>query len=314
MKKCVFLFVAMVSAFGILAQAPNLFNFQSVARNSAGAVIPLQDVGLKVSIIDGSPSGTVEFTETHTAKTNLLGLFSLAIGGGTVAYGSFNNINWSTGSKYLKIELDPTGGANYLVSGTSQLLSVPYALFSGNSSSFWVPTSIKDGIYYEKQIGIGTSSINKDINGVTGNLYPSLGWTGLHLKGALNALLTIEGKERSRLHFASNRSMPNSRNYTIEVSNNFGANNSSYLNIACVNDDLSTKSRGIVLHENGNVGIGGMLYDVPTPKSKLHVTGGDVYIEDVSKGVIMKSPNGKCWRMTIDNSGQTINTPIACPQ
>lgn len=310
MKKNILLFIVLL-IFGTLnAQAPKKFNFQGVARNSLGIILPAQNISIRTSVLEGSATGAVEYSEIHNTKTNILGLFTLAIGEGKVSSGTFDDINWSTGLKFLKIEIDIKGGSNYELVSTTQLLSVPYALYAENGSQ-WLDTD--DGIFYQKNVGIGTNNINKNINNNSGDLYPNLGWNGLHLKSDLHSLLTIEGNERSRIHFASNSSNPNSRNYVIEVSNNFGSNNSSYLNIASLNDDLSTKSRGIVLHENGNVGIGGMLYDVPTPKSKLQVTGGDIFIEDVSKGVIMKSPNGNCWRMTISNSGQPEINSITCP-
>jgi hypothetical protein len=87
---------------------------------------------MQVSILQGSVSGTAVYVETQTPTTNTNGLAGLEIGGGTVVSGNFANINWANGPYFIKTETDPNGGTNYTITGTSQLLSVPYALFSGN--------------------------------------------------------------------------------------------------------------------------------------------------------------------------------------
>jgi hypothetical protein len=112
------------------AQAPDAFKYQTVVRNSSNQPIPNQAVSLKISILQGSATGTAVYEETHAATTNVLGIVNLEIGNGTLVSGSFAGINWGTNSYYVKIELDPAGGTAYQNMGTSQLLSVPYALYA----------------------------------------------------------------------------------------------------------------------------------------------------------------------------------------
>lgn len=132
MNKLTGMFAALVLMANLIyAQAPDMFNYQAVARNSNGTIIPNQAIGIRFTIHDGSPSGTNVYQETQTQTTNSLGLFTAAIGGGTVVTGTIASVNWSSGSKYLEVEIDPTGGTTYTITGTSQLLSVPYALSSG---------------------------------------------------------------------------------------------------------------------------------------------------------------------------------------
>lgn len=115
------------------AQAPQGLNYQGVARNNAGVELPNQNIGIQLSILDGSVSGAVLYTETHALTTDANGLFTLVIGFGTPASGTFSAVNWAVGgSKWLKVSMDAAGGSNYQLMGTSQLLSVPYALFAGN--------------------------------------------------------------------------------------------------------------------------------------------------------------------------------------
>ncbi len=112
------------------AQSPQAFKYQTVVRNASNQPIPNQAVSLKISILQGSATGTAVYEETHAATTNVLGIVNLEIGNGTLVSGSFAGINWGTNSYYVKIELDPAGGTAYQNMGTSQLLSVPYALYA----------------------------------------------------------------------------------------------------------------------------------------------------------------------------------------
>jgi hypothetical protein len=127
--------MALALCTGAYAQAPQKFNYQAIARNSTGAELTGQAIGIRISILDGGPNGTLVYQETQNKTTNAYGLFNLEVGGGTVVSGDFSTIAWGSGSKYVKTELDPTGGTNYTVAGTSQLISVPYALFAGNGGT-----------------------------------------------------------------------------------------------------------------------------------------------------------------------------------
>jgi hypothetical protein len=115
-------------SFPVSAQSPQAFKYQTVVRNSSNQIIPNQAVSLRISVLQTSPTGTAVYVETHAATTNILGLVNLEIGNGTLVSGSFSTISWGTNSYYVKIELDPAGGTAYQNMGTSQLLSVPYAL------------------------------------------------------------------------------------------------------------------------------------------------------------------------------------------
>ncbi|MFP4025993.1 MAG: hypothetical protein ACLFVR_15840, partial [Thiohalospira sp.] len=129
MKKLVLIYLAMV-CFGttLLAQVPDAFKYQAVLRNSDGEIISGQEVSIKISILNESSTGDLIYSEEHAATTTDLGMVSLNIGEGTVVSGNFQSIQWSEGEKFLKIELDETGGTSFSELGTLQLLSVPFAL------------------------------------------------------------------------------------------------------------------------------------------------------------------------------------------
>jgi len=130
MKRSINLLVFLLMGMGLYAQVPQKMSYQAVVRNSSGQLVINQAVGMKTSILEGSPTGTVVYQEIYNPnpETNGNGLVTIEIGGGLPLTGPFSSISWSGGSYYLKIETDPSGGTNYTITGTSQLLSVPYAL------------------------------------------------------------------------------------------------------------------------------------------------------------------------------------------
>ena len=114
----------------LFAQAPEKFSYQAVVRNASDQLVANAPVGVRISLLQGGVSGTVIYMETQTIVSNANGLITLQIGGGTVQQGVFANIDWANGPYFLKTETDPTGGSDYSVTSTQQLLSVPYALYS----------------------------------------------------------------------------------------------------------------------------------------------------------------------------------------
>lgn len=142
MKKITLLLLLLSSFTVLFAQAPQKMSYQSVIRKTDGTLVANTLVNIKTSILSGSASGAASYVETQTTTTNNNGLATIEIGGGTPVTGTFAGISWGDGSHFIKTEIDPTGGSNYTISGTSQLLSVPYALYAGNSKSNQGKTSI----------------------------------------------------------------------------------------------------------------------------------------------------------------------------
>jgi len=127
MKKLL-LISALFISFLTFAQVPQGISYQAIALNGSGTPVVSSNVRVKLSVLNVSATGSVIYSETHLKTTNAQGLFNLTIGQGTVVSGVFNTINWGTNSKFLKVEMDATGGTAYATVGTTQLLSVPYAL------------------------------------------------------------------------------------------------------------------------------------------------------------------------------------------
>ena len=141
MKKQFFLLVVISFTAGIYlsnqagAQSPEKMSYQAVVRNSSNALVTNQPVGVKITILQGSATGTPVFAETHTPTTNANGLINIVIGTGSPAINGLLDVVWSTGPYFIKTEIDPAGGTAYSITTTSELLSVPYALYAKKAES-----------------------------------------------------------------------------------------------------------------------------------------------------------------------------------
>ena len=134
MKKIYSILAGLLLTASVFAQAPQKMSYQAVIRNSSNTLITSAPIGMQISVLQGSAGGTAVYVETQTPSTNANGLASVEIGGGTVVSGNFSTINWANGPYFIKTETDPTGGTVYTITGTNELMSVPYALFSANGT------------------------------------------------------------------------------------------------------------------------------------------------------------------------------------
>lgn len=139
--KIFFIAVVLFVANTIFGQVPQGTNYQAIARNPSGAPLQNRQINVRFSIHQGSSSGSIVYQETDTSSTNQFGQFTTIIGNGIATVGTFANINWATGNKYLEVELDPNGGQSFSDMGNSELMSVPYALYAqtaggGNNTGF----------------------------------------------------------------------------------------------------------------------------------------------------------------------------------
>jgi hypothetical protein len=133
MKKIITICAAILMTASVFAQAPEKMSYQAVVRDGSNNLVSSTSVGMQISLLQGSSSGTAVYVETQTPTSNVNGLVSIEIGSGTVVSGTFNTIDWANGPYFIKTETDPTGGTAYTIAGTNELMSVPYALFSANA-------------------------------------------------------------------------------------------------------------------------------------------------------------------------------------
>jgi len=135
-KKKILTFIsAVVLSASLWAQVPNKMSFQTVVRNNLGKLVSNKTIGVRLSILQTTSTGTAVYVETHSKTSNVNGLLTLEVGTGTVSTGTFATINWSQGPYFLKTEMDVNGGTNYSISGVTEFVSVPYAKMADNANS-----------------------------------------------------------------------------------------------------------------------------------------------------------------------------------
>ncbi|MEN8857663.1 MAG: hypothetical protein ABF260_06320 [Flavobacteriaceae bacterium] len=395
MKNIFITSIFLLSIFSSFSQSPEKISYQAIIRNSSNILVSNQSVGMKISILQGSTTGSSVYIETHTTFTNPNGLVSIEIGSGSVSSGSMSTINWENGPFFIKTETDPSGGISYSITGISQLLSVPFALhaktvendnvfdgdttywkldgtkiFSRNSVGIGKTPSDEFHVYHPNQNGVATfesgdpgvaialmdasttgnyskttylESNNKNFkintNGFNRFLIDSSGKIGVG-KQNLNFGFTVAGNTADKGTISTER---------------FGSTHVSRFiarsgrgTILAPQAILSGEAIGLlsfdgfdgVAYSDAGASIWGYSTENFTPTTKgtklsffttantttnrvnrlsieengrIGVKSSDVYLENIGSGVIIKSPNGNCWRVTVNNSGNLISTAITCP-
>ncbi|MBN2699789.1 MAG: DUF1566 domain-containing protein [Bacteroidales bacterium] len=156
MNRIFTLTAAVMLTAALFAQSPEKMSYQAVIRYSNNSPVANANLGMQISILQDSASGTAVYVETQTPATNASGLVTIEIGNGTVLSGDFTAIEWENGPYFIRTETDPTGGTNYTIRGTSQLLSVPYALHAKTSGSVTGAITETDPVFgtWDKSTGI----------------------------------------------------------------------------------------------------------------------------------------------------------------
>ena len=268
-----------------VAQVPEKMSYQAVIRNSSDILVSNQQVGMQISIIQGSVSGTVVYIETQTPTTNVNGLVSLEFGTGTVVLGTFASIDWANGTYFIKTETDPTGGSDYTITDISQMMSVPYALHSKTAESITGGISETDPVFtaWSKdyndltnkpifQDSINTYGFDGNYNNLTNK--PSIPATADGSETKINAgsNITITGNGKAATPYVV------AQKAGTQVGQMLYWNGSAWVNVEPGSDDASFKL------------VGGIPTWIEPPYSRNYVHCGDT-----TKIVDVISPTGKVW-------------------
>ncbi|MBN1414911.1 MAG: hypothetical protein JW973_07410 [Bacteroidales bacterium] len=189
MKKIFLTFSAIAWVFFAFAQPPDFFNYQAVVRDADGKIVASQDVSFKIEILSGSGSGTVVYREIHLATTSDQGLVNLKIFGGTVD-GTWSVIDWSADDHFIKVYLGNSTGTDFIEMGTSQLLSVPYALCAKSIGSDKLPVEMTS-IQVTDTLKIGSDGIGiGEITDLTGTTDATLNYVTVNLPAGYTGFRT----------------------------------------------------------------------------------------------------------------------------
>ena len=395
MKNIFITSIFLLSIFSSFSQSPEKISYQAIIRNSSNILVSNQSVGMKISILQGSTTGSSVYIETHTTFTNPNGLVSIEIGSGSVSFGSMSTINWENGPFFIKTETDPSGGISYSITGISQLLSVPFALhaktvendnvFDGDTT-YWKLDGTK--IFSRNSVGIGKTPTDEfhvyhpNQNGVAtfesgdpgvGIALMDASTTGNYSKTTYlesnnkNFYINTNGFNRFLVDSSGNIGVGKQNlNFGFTVAGNTadkGTISTERFGSTHVSRFIARSGRGTILapqailsgeaigllsfdgfdgvsYSDGGASIWGFSTENFTPTTKgtklsffttantttnrvnrlsieengrIGVKSSDVYLENIGSGVIIKSPNGNCWRVTVNNSGNLISTAITCP-
>lgn len=332
----------------MFAQSPEKMSYQAVVRDGNNALVTSTVVGMQISILQGSASGNPVYVETQTPTSNSNGLVSLEIGDGTVVSGDFSTIDWANGPYFIQTETDPAGGTSYTITASNQLLSVPYALYA-EKSGVW--ESKPDTIFTMKRVGIGTvdpmdelhlyhptqdyqltiesgdagSGLTLMDNSTSNDFISS---TKLYSANKDFRVYT-NGVQHFRIDSVGQISIKSDSLESVKINSSnaprvtIGTNGldgvfATYNKMIFIADRDSNNNPGSSLNDfvwmiDGVDELSSTEQMRLNSYGQLKVTKSDVYIENIGSGVVMKSPNGSCWRVTIDNSGNFVSTPIGCP-
>ena len=190
------LFVVCLCATGLTAQTPEKISYQAIVRNSSDAILANANIGMQISILEGSSNGTAVYVETQTPTTNANGLVSIEIGNGTIASGSFNAIDWANNNYFVKTEIDLNGGTSYTITGTSQLMSVPYALHAKTAENISGGISENDPVFTASEANNLTATDISNLNNLSGTNTGDQDISGIAVNAT--AITAIEAEQDSQ--------------------------------------------------------------------------------------------------------------------
>ncbi|MCD9576526.1 hypothetical protein [Flavobacterium soyae] len=217
MKSALTILLLLVTVtFKLYAQSPEKMSYQAIIRSQNNDLVANSQISLRVIVHQGSATGTTVYQETHSATTNNNGLVSLEIGTGNITTGTFSAIAWEKGPYFIETQVDVTGGANYNIMGTTQLLSVPYALHAKTAERIvgtTTTTSRAAVIPFTSSRSITTTDVNNTIEcttsstlTLTSNFTSMLTGDTINLEAHNGAVLTIQASSGVTINYTASGS------------------------------------------------------------------------------------------------------------
>ena len=281
--KILIIAITVLCGLALQAQSPEAINYQAVARDGSGQVMANENITVRFTLKQGGATGTIVYQETHTLSTNSFGLFTAAIGLGTPATGTFGNINWGNASHFIQVEVN--AGAGYLDMGTTQLLSVPYALYAKEAGN-------TGGTTYQAGSGID----------ITGNTISNT---------APNQPVTLTGSGATQVsgtYPAFTISSTDSDNQTLSLSgSNLSISGGNVVTLPTSGGTITGVTAGTGLTGGGSSGTVTLNAQTTSPLWNAgQIQGRNVAASAPNTGQVLKW-NGSAWAPDVDNSGSTYN-------
>jgi len=287
MKKSIIALSAfLMLTIGAFAQSPAKFNYQSICRDADGLLIENTQVSVRISILQGSSSGSEVYSEEHSPTTNDFGLMSLQVGSGSNVSGDLATIDWGGDSYWIQVEFDENGGSSYSVMSSSELVSVPYALMASHVENDSVDDADNDPMNEIQTLSlVGDSLMLTDGGSVDLSMYDQSAELAAHVAADMDTDSTNE--------LITNAELLNDSTLRITEA---GADHDVDLSSLIDDDDWVRDNDSTIFNADDNVGIGTEL-----PQASLHVANtSDAYYDIVSGDVIIG--NSDSMHIAIDNN------------
>ena len=276
MKKTLLTLLGLIAIVALFAQQNPDFSYQGVATDRNGELMTRQSIKVRATVLFGWASPANVYNEVHYTTTDEAAGFVIILGEGSRLNGHIDAIDWNRGDYFLRLEVSLADYSSYHHIGTSQIMKTPNTSPAGSWQLSGNRLTTENGLLLGSHRSFGR----------TYDTYP----------------LTIIG-EQALPRFPNRHRVISLRDHNEQVRWHFNLINGNLTFTAAeVQDGI------LMLERRGNVGIGTI-----DPRARLHLPNGDIYLENPNNGVIMTSPNGQCWRMTVSDEGQPVFSSVACP-
>ncbi|MEC7478691.1 MAG: hypothetical protein VYE52_02345 [Bacteroidota bacterium] len=278
MKKLIF-FLFITLSLNVFSQSPSNFTYQSVARDGSGKLLSNKEISFRISVLKNSESGQVVFEEEHSVTTNINGLATLIVGKGS-GNDDLGDIDWGDGSYFLKVEIDPEGGFNFIAEDTTQLLSVPYALYSSSSGSSLIITGQDYLSISNNEITVNQIDLSDDVVGILPIVNGGTGSSTAPMVGVITAADAASARNVLGLSTVASSGSYNDLTEKLTAGTNIDITNG----VISSTDSSTTYTAGTGISIDGNNAISSTITQYTDADAQSAFTAGTNI--DITNGVI----------------------------
>ncbi|MEC8602183.1 MAG: hypothetical protein VXX96_03195, partial [Bacteroidota bacterium] len=278
MKKLIFFLLILLSA-SAYSQSPSNFTYQSIVRDGSGKLLSNKEISFRISVLKNSESGQVVFEEEHSVTTNINGLATLIVGKGS-GNDDLGDIDWGDGSYFLKVEIDPEGGFNFIAEDTTQLLSVPYALYSSSSGSSLIITGQDYLSISNNEITVNQIDLSDDVVGILPIVNGGTGSSTAPMVGVITAADAASARNVLGLSTVASSGSYNDLTEKLTAGTNIDITNG----VISSTDSSTTYTAGTGISIDGNNAISSTITQYTDADAQSAFTAGTNI--DITNGVI----------------------------
>ena len=282
----------------LISQAPSQFTYQSVVRTNSGSLVSNQEVSFRFTVLKGSELGSIVFEEEHIVTTNINGLATMIIGKGS-GTDDLSEIDWGIDSYFLKVEVDPEGGFNYIAEDTTQLLSVPFALYSNSSGNNLEITGQDYLSLNNNEITVNKIDLSEDVDGILPIAYGGTGSSTAPMVAVITAVDAAAARNVLGLSTVATSGSYNDLTDRLTAGTNIDITNG----VISSTDTNTTYTAGTGISIDGNNSISSTITQYTDADAQAALTAGTNI--DITNGVISSTDTNTTY--SVGDGGLTQN-------